>query len=173
MTLRDIFETVCSFFESEEMDYAVIGAFALYGFGYVRATRDVDFVTKSGYQTRIVAFLESLGFDTIHSSEAFSNHVHPIGSGRVDMMYVEGATADQIFSQVRPISIFKSRTYPVVSPLHLVAMKLFSASNDPERKLKDLADIEQIIKTTAIDLTELKKLFTKYGLEDWYDELSK
>jgi hypothetical protein len=41
MGLREVFDTVSDFFEREKMDYAVIGGFALFGFGYIRATQDM------------------------------------------------------------------------------------------------------------------------------------
>jgi hypothetical protein len=75
MAIRDIFKALSEMFEREKADYAVIGAFALYAYGYVRATRDIDFVTRIEFQKKAVSYLESLGFNTVHCSNAFSNHV--------------------------------------------------------------------------------------------------
>jgi len=172
MGLREVFDTVSDFFEREKMDYAVIGGFALFGFGYVRATQDIDFITRIEYQKKILAFFENLGFETAHCSSAFSNHIHPIGALRVDIMYVGGATADEIFSAIQKRIIFNHREYPVVSPKHLIAMKLFAASNEPDRKFKDLADIKEILNKVEIDKNEIKKLFEKYGLEEYYESIT-
>ena len=171
MALKEVFEHVAKFFEECKMDYAVIGAFALYGFGYVRATRDIDFVTRIENQGRIKSFLENLGFNTDHCSSAFSNHLHPVGNVRVDIMYVEGNTADEIFAHVQKRILFRGHEYPVVAPEHLIAMKLFAASQNPERKLKDLADVREIIRRTDINRETIKKLFAKYRLEKYYDDV--
>ncbi|MBN1575783.1 MAG: nucleotidyl transferase AbiEii/AbiGii toxin family protein [Chitinispirillaceae bacterium] len=171
MAIRDIFRAVSEMFEREKADYAVIGAFALYAYGYVRATKDMDFVTRIGFQKKAVAFLESLGFQTVHCSEAFSNHVHPIGSMRVDVMYLEKGTADIIFKDVRKRVLFENIKIPVVSPEHLIAMKLFAAKHNRERRLKDLADIKEIFAAVNIDKVTIRNYFRRYGLEAYYKDI--
>ncbi len=49
MTLKDYFILITEFFNHENFDYAVIRAFALYAYGYTRATSDIDFITISEY----------------------------------------------------------------------------------------------------------------------------
>lgn len=171
MGLKEIFNTMTDFFEHEHFEYAVIGAFALYGYGYVRATMDIDFVTLIGHQNKIKKFLESLGFETTHCSDAFSNHVHPVGTFRVDIMYVDGKTGVEIFSSLNKCDILNGSNVPVVAPEHLLAMKLFSASNNPDRTLKDLSDVRELIKNTNMDNKFIKKSFTKYGLIEYYDRI--
>jgi hypothetical protein len=58
MGLQEIFETVSSFFDEKKVQYAVIGGFALYGFGYIRATQDIDFVIRIGDQKKVVQLME-------------------------------------------------------------------------------------------------------------------
>jgi predicted nucleotidyltransferase len=158
-------------FEREKADYAVIGAFALYAYGYIRATKDIDFVTRIEFQKKAVTFLESLGFQTVHCSEAFSNHMHPIGSMRVDIMYLEKVTADTIFKDAKRRILFEDLKIPVVSPEHLIAMKLFTAKHNGQRRLKDLADIKEIIGAVNVDKNSIKKYFQKFGLEEYYKEI--
>ncbi len=171
MALRDIFKALSGMFEREKADFAVIGAFALYAYGYVRATKDIDFVTRIEFQKEAVAFLESLGFQTVHCSDAFSNHVHPIGAMRVDLMYLEKATADIIFKDVQKRVLFGDVKIPVVSPEHLIAMKLFAAQQNSQRRLKDLADIKEIISAVDIDSASIRKYFKQYGLEEYYKDI--
>jgi hypothetical protein len=87
-------------------------------------------------------------------------------------MYVGGATADEIFSAVQRRIIFNHREYPVASPEHLIAMKLFAVYNEPDRKFKDLADIKEIINNTEVDKETIKKLFKKYALEEYYESIA-
>ena len=54
MEIKKQFKLITEFFEKEKIDYALIGAFALYTYGYTRATRDIDFITKIEYQKNIV-----------------------------------------------------------------------------------------------------------------------
>lgn len=170
MPLRDVFKAVSEMFEHENADYAVIGAVALYAYGYVRATKDIDFVTRIEFQEKAVHYLESLGFKTTHCSDAFSNHVHPIGAMRVDLMYLEKDTADKIFKKTEKRVLFEDITIPVVSAEHLVAMKLFAAKHNERRRLKDLADIKEITAVVDIDKEILKDYFRQFGLESYYKE---
>jgi hypothetical protein len=171
MPLRDIFRALAEMFEREKADYAVIGAFALYAYGYVRATRDIDFVTRIEFQKKAISFVESLGFETIHSSEAFSNHQHPVGSIRVDFMYLERATADVIFKGIQKRVLFEDVKIPVVSPEHLIAMKLFAAKHNGQRRLKDLADIKELIAAVDVDEAAIRKYFKQYGFEAYYKDI--
>jgi hypothetical protein len=60
MKFKKIFQLLIEFFERERIDYALIGAFALKAYGYVRATQDVDFIARQKDQKKIIANLESL-----------------------------------------------------------------------------------------------------------------
>jgi hypothetical protein len=171
MKLQNIFKALSEFFIRENMDYGVVGAFALYAYGYVRATRDIDFITRINYQKKIITFLESLGFETTFRSNAFSNHLHSIGSVRIDIMYVEGITADDIFNSTKNRLILNDIMLPVVSAEHLVAMKLFAIKNNPDRKFKDLSDIKEILSHTTYNKKTIKKYFKKYGQDEYYDEI--
>jgi predicted nucleotidyltransferase len=172
MSLKAIFEILSGFFQREKMDYGIIGAFALFSYGYSRATQDIDFITRVENRSKVSAYLESLGFETIFSSEAFSNHLHPIDSVRVDIMYVEGATADAVLGSVEKRMVFHGLELPVVSSEHLIAMKLFAIQNNPERKFKDLADIKEILRHSKCDMRIVRGYFRKYGQESYYNELS-
>ena len=172
MTLREEFISLTEFFNQENMDYAIVGAFALYAYGYTRATRDVDFITRIEYQDKIVRHLESRGFETLNRSEGFSTHVHSVDEVRIDLIYVSGETADIIFGSTKDMTIFENFRHPVVSPEHLIALKLFAIHNEPSRKYKELADIKEIYKHTTIDKDDIREYFTKYNLEEYFDEIS-
>ncbi|HEX7510705.1 MAG TPA: nucleotidyl transferase AbiEii/AbiGii toxin family protein, partial [Chitinivibrionales bacterium] len=112
------------------------------------------------------------GFDTIQKTDAFSNHVHPLGNARIDLMYVENSTADTIFSSVQKAAIFENTELPVVSPEHLIALKLFAAHNEPKRKLRELSDIQEILRRVTVDRTVVRKYFETYGFKENYEEIA-
>lgn len=172
MSLKEIFTALSDFFKRNKMDFGIVGAFALFSYGYVRATRDIDFITRIKNREKTIRYLESLGFETTFSSRAFSNHLHPIDSVRVDIMYIEGATAGEIFGSTENRLIFNGIELPVVSAEHLVAMKLFAIQNNPDRKYKDLADIKEILRHTKCNRKTIKKYFIKYGQESFFDEIA-
>lgn len=170
---RQVLELLVEFFEKRQIDYALIGAFALQAYGYVRATADLDFIARSETRETIVAFLESLGYETIAVAKGFSNHVHPLEKlGRVDFVYVSGETAEEIFSSVRPMAALGEKHLVVVKPEHLIALKVFAMKNDPSRTFREMADLEYLIRLKGIDLEEVRRIFFHYGMEKRYEQLA-
>ena len=68
MNFKRIFQQIIDFFEKEQISYALIGAFALKAYGYVRATQDLDFLIKAEEQEKVIRYLESIGYETLHRS---------------------------------------------------------------------------------------------------------
>lgn len=163
---------VVPFFEGEGLSYAVVGAFGLHAYGLTRATADLDFVTEAAAQARLVPFLESLGYETLHVSEGYSNHLHADRSmGRLDFVYVGGATSRTLFAGCKAILSAGGRSLPVPRPEHLAAMKVNAMKNDPDRALREMADLQFLLRLPGIDRREVRSYFEKAGLLKRYDEL--
>ena len=173
MSLKNIISAIAKFLSDNKIDFGIIGAFALFSYGYSRATEDVDFVVRLEEREKVIAFLESIGFETVFTSDAFSNHRHIIGSIQVDFMFVYGGTADDIFNNINTRALYKDLTVPVVSVEHLTAMKLFSGTNNVTRRDKDFSDIKELLGRTEFDSEIVKKYFKQYNLEDLYEEFIK
>lgn len=172
MNLKTVLHNLVGFFDREGIDHALIGAFALKAYGYVRATQDVDFLVRSRDQDKIVHYLESLGYETLYRSKGFSNHVHALAKlGRIDFVYVEGETAETILSQSKPVLVLEDVRLPVVRAEHLIALKVFAMSNDPERVFREMADLRQLLRLPGIDYDEVLEYFYKYGQKERYREL--
>jgi hypothetical protein len=133
MQFEEVLRTWSAWFEHEGIQYAVAGGNALRAFGHQRATYDVDFVISGADRRRVIAFAESLGYETAHESAGYSNHYHPDETfGHVDLMFVYGNTAEQVFAG----AVRRSLTgieLPVVRPEHLIAMKVRAMKNSPMR----------------------------------------
>jgi hypothetical protein len=162
------------FFEREGRNYAVIGAFALHAYGLTRATCDLDFVTESSAQQNLIAFLLSLGYDTLHVSSGYSNHMHrDPAMGRLDFVYVSGETNELLFESARKMIVMREISVPVPRAEHLAAMKIQAMKNDPERVFQEMADILFIMHLPGIDKIEIKEYFEKRGLIDKFYEIQK
>jgi hypothetical protein len=173
MKFREVFQHLVERFEREQIEYGLIGAFALKAYGYVRATQDLDFIVRAGVQDKVIAYVESLGYETLHRSSGYSNHVHALlNLGRIDFVYAQGETAEKIFSQTRRLVVLGDLSLPVVSPEHLVALKVFAMKNDPDRRFRDLADIKFLLSLPGIDEEAVKRSFEKYGQLERYYELT-
>ncbi len=162
------------FFEREGLNYAIIGAFALHAYGLTRATRDLDFVTESSAQQPLIAFLHSLGYETLHISSGYSNHLHrDLTMGRLDFVYVSGETNELLFESTQKMIVMEGISIPVPRAEHLAAMKIQAMKNDPERTFQEMADILFIMHLPGIDKNEIREYFEKRGLIDQYHEIQK
>lgn len=172
MNLKAILKNLVEFFEKQKVDYALIGAFALKAYGYLRATQDVDFLVHAKDQEKIVQYLEALGYETLYRSAGFSNHVHALPAlARIDFVYVEGETAATIFSETRPLLVLEGLTIPVVKAEHLIALKVFAMKNDPQRTFREMADLHHLLRLPGIDREEVSSIFERFGQLERYQEL--
>lgn len=158
------------FFANQNRKFAIVGGYALLAHGIQRATFDLDLLTTVDLQERFIDFLEENGYETLHRSTGFSNHLHPnLQLGRLDIVYVDDQTATKIFQDSTVREIFPSISALVPKPGHLIAMKVRAIKNDPVRQLQDLADIQKLAHLPNVDRTEVHDYFKALDLEDLYD----
>jgi hypothetical protein len=163
---------VSNFLDRRGQPFAVIGGISMAAYGMVRTTLDLDLVTPAAAQEDLIEFLEADGYDTLHRSSGYSNHIHPDPEmGRIDVVYVGGDTARQVFSNLRIVDGPADLRIPVPRPEHLAAMKIFAIKNDPERRLAELEDIRFLLSLDDIDRDEVRGYFARYGLEELRDDI--
>src|SRR6185436_1184124 len=159
------------FLDGEGIPFAIVGALAVHAYGYSRATNDIDLLLHRDDQDRLITFLESRGFETLHRSEGFSNHLHPeVSRGRLDAVYVDGETWTKIRGVSRSV-VLAQRKVAVPKPEHLVAMKVHAMKNDPGRTFKDLADIQFLMTLPGVDRKEIRGYFSDAGLLERFREI--
>ena len=174
MEFGKILEAIVGFCEREGISCAVVGAFGLHAYGLTRATYDLDFVTEVKAQPKVIPFLESLGYETLHVSAGYSNHLHAhVAMGRLDFVYVGGETSRRLFAGCRPLLDLAGRQVLVPRPEHLIAMKFQAMKNDPGRTFQEMADIQFLLGQPGIDEREVRGYFERAGLLDRYDEIKR
>ena len=174
MNFSKVIEEIAGFLHREDARFALAGAFALHAYGLSRATSDLDFVTEASVRQRLVVFLESLGYETLYSSRGYSNHLHPeTEMGRVDMIYVDGETANRLFQAAGASFRLGGHELSVPRPEHLAAMKVHAMKNDPGRALQEMADIRYLLQLDDVDEDEIREYFEKAGLEEKFDEIKR
>jgi hypothetical protein len=47
----------------------------------------------------------------------------------------------------------------VVKPEHIVALKVFAMKNNPERALREMADIKELLRFNEINMKEVQEYF--------------
>ena len=174
MDFSKVVAAIAGFLERERAQFAVIGAFGLHAYGISRATSDLDFVTASSIQDRLVSFLESLGYETLHRSSGYSNHLHANPEmGRVDFVYVDEETARRLFARPGMTLRFGGHDLPVPRAEHLAAMKVHAMKNDPGRALQEMADIRFLLQLDGVDEDEIRGYFEAAGLKERFHEIKR
>jgi hypothetical protein len=160
----EVLRTFAEFFEREGVRWAVAGGLAMGAWGHARGTRDIDFVLPATDRQRVIAFAESIGYETLFVSEGFSNHLH--GSevyGRVDLIYAHGDTAEQLLSAVTHREV-AGLTVPVVSATHLAMMKMLAMKSRPMRLLIDGNDVVYLLALPEMDRKAIRDYCTRHDL---------
>jgi hypothetical protein len=169
-----VLSTLAEFMEREGISYAVVGAFGLQAYGLGRATMDVDLAADAGARQQVLAFLESLGYETLHVSAGYSNHLHPLPAmGRVDLVYVGGESARLLFDQCTRVLDLGERHLPVPRPEHLAAMKVQAMKNDPSRTLQEMADIQFLLRLPGVDEEAIRGYFERAELLERFHEIKR
>lgn len=172
MDFARVFDEVATFLETHGQPVAVVGGLALLGHGLPRTTFDLDLLTEASARVGLVGFLAGLGYETLHASAGFSNHAHrEPDRGRLDVVYVDPETAQQIIAAATPRLALGSRVALVPRPEHLIAMKVQAMKNDPSRVPGDLADVHLLLGLPGVDREEARGYFVRAGMGERFDEL--
>lgn len=163
-----------AFLEERAWRNALVGGLAMAAYGLPRTTLDLDLVVDGAGQADLVGYLESLGYETLHRSSGYSNHVHPEARmGSVDLVYIWGQTADKVFAATRRVPGPGGGEVLVPSPEHLAAMKVLAMKNDPTRTYQELDDIRHLISEAGANRRAVREQFARHGLEERYRELDR
>jgi hypothetical protein len=150
-------------FAAHGVRWAVVGGVAISLWGIARLTDDLDFVVPGDQEDSAVAALESIGFSVFRRTVGFANFARASDSpGRIDLLFVRGQTAIDLFSRVGQRSA-GTQVLPVVHAEHLVAMKLFAISRNPGRRARDLEDIRGLLARGAVDGPTILRYLERYG----------
>lgn len=172
MNFAAVLQTVVNFLESRHARYAVIGGVAIAMYGFPRTTLDLDLIVESEVQEDLILWLESLGYQTLHRSSGYSNHAHlETSRGELDFVYVQGETAEKLFSACRQVPGPGGLNVPVPRPEHLASLKVVAMKNDPERTLREQEDIRFLLSLPGVDRREVRSYFERHGLAERFDEL--
>jgi len=87
-------------------------------------------------------------------------------------MTVDRGTFDKMFAQSSDREV-QSLTVRVPCLLHLIALKLHAARNNPKRELKDLGDVVELLRANpgAVSAKELSDVCERYGPTGVRDKL--
>lgn len=153
------------------IDHALIGGFALAAHQVVRATEDVDFLIAAERESEVHAWMGAQGFETLLRTENVSNYLRPDGA-RVDFVHARRAYTRQMLAEALDLATAGARVR-VVRAEDLIGLKVQASSNDPRRRLGDMADIRHLLESRAgqLDMVRIRTYFRIFNREVELDEI--
>lgn len=150
--LNDALSRLVHDLDRNQIDYAVIGAIALNQHGYRRFTEDIDLLmTREGLETfreKLIGLGYRPAFEGAKKKFRTTEENIPVeiitsgefpGDGLPkSVAFPDPAAASELIDKVRTVSLLK-----------LIELKLASGISAPDR-LKDLADVQELIKLKAL-----------------------
>ncbi len=152
VNLRQTLDIASKLLSQHQIDYALIGGFALGVHGVHRATKDIDFLVDGSKKEKVKELLLSAGFKVFYESNEL---LQLQGIGYLDILFANRPHSLEMLSQSKKGLHFVG--VPVVSKEAIIGLKIQAFKNDPQRSLQDKADIQALIKSDNINLAVVKK----------------
>jgi hypothetical protein len=174
MQFDEVLRTFSEFFEREGVRFAVVGGLAVHAWGGSRYTKDVDVLIERSDRERVLAFAESMGYETLNVNESFSNHEHSDPRlGRIDILYVNHETAEKMFAATSVKPIVGDYEGPVASPEHLAMMKGLAMKNFPHRTLYEPEDVRILLAVPGVNRDAVRDYYERIGMLELFNGIDK
>ena len=175
MDFKSVLSLLLRKFRDENINYALIGGFAVGLWGVGKTTVDIDFLVRREDMNGIDSIMHDAGYECKYSSENVSQYVSPLKVfGEVDFLHAFREASIEMLKRAEEKEIFdEPLKITVLKPEDLIGLKLQAIKNDPLRLRNDMADIESLINIHGrkLDLSLVKKYFQIFDMEDMYKQL--
>lgn len=176
MDFELVFKELLTRFDEHNINFALIGGFALHVAGFTRATKDIDFLVDSQDLGKVKDIMARLGYDLVHESQEFSNYWHPMGPlGCVDYLHAHREYARKMLARANKHAILEKFDVPVLIPEDIIGLKVQAVANNAEREGVDMADIEYLLKQNKhrLNLDIIREYFDLFQKGDDLEKLLK
>ena len=177
MDFKQVLSFLTSEFNKHNIDYALIGGFALGILGIMRTTMDMDFLVQKDDVEKVKAVLENYTYKCIYITENVSQYVSDIDShGTLDFIHAFRPISLRMLKEKQIKTIYNGdMAIPVLKPEDIIGLKVQALANNPKREELDKSDIKAILEKYRehVDWSRLKEYFALFSLTEYYEELQK
>jgi len=168
--LKTVFDVVAHQLPAANVACVLIGGFAVNYHGYTRNTLDVDFMIVAQQLDPVKQIMMESGFTNMTSDDNVAFFNAPGSSLRVDFLRVDKDTMRKLLVNAVNAKVY-GHAIKVPALRDLIAMKIFSLSQDFDRRLgKDLPDIAYLSALHNLDLaSDILPLCNRFGTRKIYD----
>lgn len=185
MEFSVVLKTVFKDLNQEEVNYGLIGGFALSVSGIVRSTVDIDLLLLSDDLSKLQKILSHYSYICVFKNDNISQYVSELKPfGQIDVIHAFREASVGMLSRKKKVSVLQEQEVNVLQLEDIIGLKLQAIRNDPRREAIDRSDIELILKhkhsesqdihwelleeyyTLFDDEKALQELKTKYGISE-------
>ena len=159
LPLKQILEKAKACFQKESIEFALIGGFAMGAHGFHRATQDIDLLIDGSRRQDAINALIGEGFKLVFQSPEVLQFE---GTGYLDLLLANRPLSLEMLRSATASSIEGVR---LVSAEGIIGLKIQAYTNDSSRRLRDLADIKDLLGLESINLELVKKYADLF--EEW------
>lgn len=163
MNFEKVLKIILEQFRKENINYGLIGGFALGLWGIVRATADLDFLIDAKDLEKVSKIMEKLEFKCVHKTKNVSQYVSTIKQfGEIDFIHAWRKYSLGMLSRTAERLIFQGKMkIRILIPEDIIGMKIQAFCNDSARQIQEMLDIEKILDmySKKIDWQRLKEIF--------------
>lgn len=141
--------------------------------GVPRSTIDLDFLIGSETLHKVEAIMLALGYKKVFSSENASQYISPSPElGEVYFLHAFRPISLKMLADAEALPVFgKEDMVKVLKAEDIIALKLQSINNNPDRLAKDNSDIEELMKSRPLNWEILKSYFELFDMGPRFLEL--
>lgn len=170
-----IFNVLGSIFKKHNIQAILVGGYAVITYKVQRMTFDIDILLTTTDFEKVENDIVNLGYSYINKTDAFVQLKNSDLYFRdLDFILTDENTYQKICNEGMLVTIAQEK-FIVPSIFHIIAMKLHAITFNPDREMKDLADIVQLIANNQLDPKEdkIKVLFLNYNANELYEKVLK
>ncbi len=169
MNLKKVLHILVKEFGKENINYALIGGFAMGAYRMGRNTLDIDFLIAIEDIEKVDAIMNNLSYKKVHATKDVSQYVSSIELfGEIDVLHAQRIISKEMLKNSITKEVFdKKLKVRVLLPEDIIGLKIQAIANNPKRKAKDTLDIEDIIShfKGAIDWKKLSEYFKLFAMD--------
>ena len=156
-----------------DIDYGLIGGFALGLYGIDRATADIDFLINIKDIDKIRETLSKLGYELLYNSENVLQFVSPIKDfGEIDIIIARREVSiNMLKNTIKKNILDESIVIKILSPEDIIGLKLQAIKNDKERESIDRGDIIFLMRNIIVDIEKIKKYAGLLDMKEYINKI--
>ena len=148
MDFKNVLNFLVSEFSKKDIDFALVGGLAVSVYTQPRMTQDIDLMILLSDFNKAKNILEKAGYNLEYLSKDIATFISKAAlMGRIDFQLAHRKYAVSMIKRAENFELFLNLKVKILSPEDIIGLKVQAYNNDPHRYHKDMADIQELLKS--------------------------